>query len=196
MRRAVGTPLVIALAGTCSVACTPVFATQDCYRGLALDQIVEVELVEANRVDGPYAYWALGDPAGVPSCDGVDGLTPGTRIRFRLTAPSVDGCRSYSGVPVDPVPGVTLRAQPGGGIGRGYVVASQNDYDTATCSDTWWRFFAVRHVSLDDDPFGESLTPGILPPVLVKREINGCCLDWWVGVIRHVETPDAGSDGG
>jgi len=191
--------LVSILGGLLGLGCRPLFSISDCYRGLGVGQVVEVELIEENRRDGPYAYWEQGDRGAYPSCDGVDGLGPGTRLRFQLvsTGAGSSDCLSYQGIPLEPLSGVdAVGQQPRGGAGRGQVVSSDNRYSGPGCADARWRFFAVRHISLDDDPFGEVLTPGVLPPVLIKREINGCCIDWWVGVVRHVEPTDAGVDGG
>jgi hypothetical protein len=157
--------------------------------------VVEIEIREPHTPDDPYRYHPWPE-SGRGSCNGIDGLGPGTRLRFRLVnraAPARDRF-GYSAIPIDELPNVSVLDQPSG---SGSVLASQNRSTSSECGDTWWRFFANRHYDLDDDPFGEEPTPGQYPPLVIQREINACgCLDRWVGVIRHVDPEDAGVDDG
>lgn len=182
--------------GLFSSACRSVFSSHDCWRGLAEGSVVEVELLEPHTPDGPYRYWSQSLPDDIPTCEGVDGLGPGIRLRFRLVhraAPARD-CMTYAGELLDSLPGVVAVPQGSGGAS---VFSTQYRYTGSECPDTYWRFFAMRHIDLDDDPFGEVPTPGEYPPVVLRREINACgCLDRWVGVIRHVDPEDAGVDDG
>ncbi|MBX7193069.1 MAG: hypothetical protein K1X94_13465 [Sandaracinaceae bacterium] len=87
-----------------------------------------------------------------------------------------------------------MSPQTQGRGGSDSVLGSQNRYESATCPATYWRFFALRHPSLDDDPLQDPGDPGLYPPVVVMREINGCCIDQWSATIRAVEPLDAGAD--
>lgn len=167
---------------------------EDCYRGMEIGETVEVEFVEPYRREGPYRFWELNSVVGVPSCGALDGIEPGRTLRFQLVERGTQetDCATYWGELRDEVVGVSPLAQPRNG--PGFLLGSNNRFDHPMCGDTFWRFFAMRHPELDDDPFGETPVVGEYPPVVLSREINACsCVDRWVGVIRHVETMDAGT---
>lgn len=173
------------------VSCRPLSGEEDCYQGMALGQVVEVELIETHSRAGRYLYWDRG-VAGIP-CEGEDGLGPGSRLRFRLSDHGTQGgCWTYWGELLTPVTGVSLLTQSRSGAGA--VVGSQNRFESPTCASTFWRFYALRHPSLDDTPLDEPADPGRFPPVVVLREINGCCVDQWSAAIRTVPSLDAGTD--
>lgn len=177
-----------------SGACRPTFLpSDDCYRGLGVGEIVELDLIERYTRTGRFLYWDMGLDRAV-SCDGADGLGPGVRLRIRLVnrGTAEDECFSYWGELVDTLPGVSARPQPLNG--PGVLLGTANGYESASCPSTFWRLFAIRHPDLDDDPFDEPADPGRWPPVILRREINGCCLDEFVATIRHDEPSDAGTD--
>lgn len=158
---------------------------------MALDQVVEVEFLESHSRSGRYLYWDRGVSGA--SCEAVDGLGPGSRLRLRLSDHGTQGgCWTYWGQLLTPLPGVSLLDQSRSGSGA--VVGTQNRFSSASCSSTFWRFYALRHPSQDDTPLDEPADPGRFPPVLVLREINGCCVDQWSAMIRSVGGLDAGAD--
>lgn len=173
----------------------PSFRDDDCYRGLAVGAVVELELLEVYERGGAYVFWDMSLPDSYPSCNGVDGLQVGDRIRFELVnrGAASGECSTYWGDLRSTPTGVSPLPQPQNG--SGLVVGSQNRYNGMECSEGYWQMLAFRHLSLDDDPFGEAPQPGQLPPLVVRREIAGCgCLDRWVGVIRRIEATDAGAE--
>ncbi len=174
-------------------SCTPSFDDADCYRGMGLGQTVEVELVEPYERLGRYRYWDMG-LVPVP-CEGADGLAPGQTLRFRLVERgNVTDCNTYGGQLEESLPGVVPVTQPRGGTG--VVLAAQNRFEGDGCAPSFWRFFVMRRRELDDNPFDEAADGGGgWPPVVVQREINGCCLEQWVGAVRHVESIDSGLAG-
>lgn len=171
---------------------------EDCWDGLRVGDLVELELVEPYTRDTPYTWIEYLDPdrwsGGAPSCGGIDGLGPG-RYVWRVAGRQSDGataCAYYWVTPLHPLGDVdfagVVRPLPGGLVSA-----------TVPHCGGYWKLGALREPDQGRDAFGEEATPGRRPPLVVQRTISGdcgVCFDQWVAEIRHVDL-DAGSpDGG
>lgn len=167
----------------------------DCWEGLRVGEIVELELLEPYTRETRYAWIDHLDPArvGLPTCSGRDGLVPGT-YRFRVSSASNLGerCIMYAVVPLTPLIDVDVNPEtrPTGG-----VVSVQGLYRGA-----YWQMQALRDPDQGLDPFGEEAIAGQRPPLVAQRYIWGDfrCFDQWAAEIRHADA-DAGAaatDGG
>ena len=188
--------IVACLASLPNTACDPfVQGAEECWEGVVEGDIVEIELVERYLEGGPYRWGGISRPTPT-SCEGVDGLHTGDRVRFRVErglSLDVSPCVSHRGIPIDTVTNVTFAGARG--EGEGAVLGTQAQAD-GICRNSFWQFYARRsYRDQDHNPFDELPVLGEYPPLMINRWIDGCgCQDDWVGVIRHVVPDDAGVD--
>lgn len=160
----------------------------DCWPGLAVGEHIQLRLVDVYVEGGPYTWVRSGDPPGTPSCAARDGLTVGSVVEVELER-SVGplGCMEYIARPLSGIHGVDFSGMLlGGGLPAFFSTVT-------VASGDRWHLYAVRQAAAS--PIGERATFGEVPPIIVRRWIDGSayCLDQWVG---EVDLVGAAADGG
>lgn len=177
-------------------ACLPGCRTEieNCYPGLAIGDVLEVELLARYDADTEYRWIpSLGDTVGLPSCAGIDGWSGASTHQLTVSQRSgALGCWSYGGVPTVLPLDVSSEgsAAPGGGLYMAQLPYGETGY---------WQVI-VLPTDIDDlHPLGDEAVRGSAPPVVVRRTISNlrdwACMDIWAGEVRRVgPTTDTGDD--